>query len=133
MKPIKNLIPSVLVQKPAARLPIALAVTAAMALLPVLAAAAPKSSFAESRGYQACRDAAAREAILIGVEKRYFIYEQEDARRYYMNGYARQGGASTPVKIDCQTTISGRRVEAVSVDTGHFAGRLVERPVVAGN
>ena len=116
----------------ASHLPTALVLTAALAL-PAAAAAAPTSSFAESRGYQNCRTAAERAVDLVGLDSRYYIYDHNDARRYYMNGYARIDGVSTTVKIDCQTTVSGRRIETVSVAIGHFAGRVVGRPAVANN
>lgn len=106
---------------------------AAVSLQPAAASAAPASSLAESRGFQNCRAAAERDAGLYSVERHYFIYQHDDARRYYMNGYARQNGATTQVRIDCLTTASGHRVKTVSVGEGRFAGRLVERPAVARN
>lgn len=117
------------------RSPATLAAGAA-ALLAALAnpaGAASPSSFAESRGYQTCVDAAEQEAHLVKVSADYFIYEHEDARRFYLNGYAFQDGDSVPVKIACDTTRSGHRLLGVSVDGGRYAGRLIEPANVAGN
>jgi hypothetical protein len=111
-------------------LPIAFVMATGLAL-PAASAAAPGSSFAESRGYQHCRAAAERAVDLYSLDGKYYIYERDDARQYYMNGFARIDGVSTPVKIDCLTTVGGHRVQTVNVATGEFVGRLVERPVVA--
>jgi ribosome modulation factor len=105
----------------------------ALALLAGNAWAGQPSSFAESRGYQACVDGAAREAKLIEVDSDYYIYEHSDARRYYLNGHAFQNGDSTEVKIACDTTHGGHRLLGVSVDSGQYAGRMVEPVEVAGN
>ncbi|MFU8816473.1 MAG: hypothetical protein ACNA7W_14075 [Pseudomonadales bacterium] len=111
-------------------LPLVFALTAGLAL-PAAAAAAPGSSFAESRGYQNCRAAAERAVALYSVDGKYYIYDRKDARQYYMNGFAHIDGASAAVKIDCLTNVSGHRVETINVATGEFVGRLVEGPVVA--
>lgn len=106
---------------------------AALALLTGHAWAGQPSSFAESRGFQACVDGAEREAHLIDVDSDYFIYENDDARRYYLNGHAFRNGETTEVKIACDTTRSGHRLLGVSVDLGHYAGRLVAPVEVARN
>lgn len=103
------------------------------ALLAGTAAAAAPSSFAESRGYQNCRDAAATDVHLIKVDSDYYIYAQEDTRRFYLNGYAFRNGSSEAVKIACETTVSGNRVLAVTVDGGRYAGRVVDPVNVAQN
>lgn len=97
------------------------------------ASAAPPSSFAESRGYQNCVDAASASIRLLDVDSKYYIYDHEDARSFYLNGYARQSGSTEPVRIACQTTRSGHRLLNVSVDNGHYAGRLVEGVEIASN
>jgi hypothetical protein len=94
---------------------------------------ATPSSFSESRGYQTCVDAAERESHIVKVASDYFIYDHQDARRFYLNGYAFRDGASVPVKISCDTTLSGHRLLDVSVDAGQYAGRLVEPVEVARN
>ena len=106
---------------------------AALAVLAGPTWAAERSSFAESRGYQTCVDAAARESQLIKVDADYFIYQHADARRFYLNGRAFRGGESAPVKIACDTSPSGHRLLGVSVDAGTYAGRLVEPVNVANN
>lgn len=95
--------------------------------------AAPPSSAAESRGYQQCVDAADREVRVIKMQANYFIYEREDSRQYYLNGYAFRDGDSQAVKIACSTTPSGNRVLDVSVDQGRYAGRIVDGIDVAQN
>ena len=102
-------------------------------LLAGVATAAPPSSFAESRGYQNCVDAVGHDTRLLNVDAKYYIYDHADARSYYLNGYARQAGVTEPVKIACQTTRSGNRVIAVSVDGGRYAGRVVEGIEIARN
>jgi hypothetical protein len=97
------------------------------------ASAATPSSFAESRGYQNCSDAAARSVQLIKMDSNYFIYDHEDSRRFYLNGYAFRDGTSQPVKIACDTTASGNRVLEVSVDGGRYAGRVVDPVSIARN
>lgn len=92
-----------------------------------------RSSFAESRGYHACVDGAEREAHLVKVDSDYFLYEHPDLRRYYLNGYAFVDGDSVPVKIACETSLSGHRLLDVAVHAGQYAGRLVEPVNVAGN
>ena len=112
----------------------AAAVLAATLSLGTAAAWATKpSSYAESRGYQMCVEAAGREAHLIKVASDYFIYDRDDARRYYLNGYAFADGDRTPVKIACDTTPAGTRLLGVSVDAGPYAGRFVEPVEVARN
>lgn len=111
----------------------ATAAVLAMALSSVPAWAAQPSSSAESRGYQACVDGAGEQARLIRVDPDYYIYEHQDARRYYLNGYAFQNGDSTEVKIACDTTLAGHRLLGVSVDQGRYAGRVVNPVEVAGN
>jgi hypothetical protein len=106
---------------------------AAGALLTGAAQAATPSSFAESRGYQGCVDAAEAQAKIIKVDGDYFIREQADSRRIYLNGYAFRHGDSAPVKISCETTLSGARVLDVAVDLGRYAGRIVEPVNVAQN
>jgi hypothetical protein len=115
---------------PAIRL---IAAAAGGLLLAGAATAAPPSSFAESRGYQNCVDAVGNGTRLLNVDANYYIYDHDDARSYYLNGYARQNGITEPVKIACQTTRSGNRVMAVSVDGGRYAGRVVEGVEIARN
>ena len=109
---------------------LALLLAAGLAL-PATASAAPRGSMAESRGYQTCLAAAARAVELHHVGSRYYIDDRDEAaRQYYMNGFANVDGANMPVKIDCQTTVNGRRVETINVAPGEFVGRLIEHPVV---
>ncbi len=114
------------------RLALAAALAAAVGLAGPAAAEAP-SSFAESRGYQNCVAAAEDQGAIYAVDSSYYIYDRDDSRSYYLNGYGRRDGANSPVRIACQTTPSGHRVLAVSLEQGHFAGRVVESPVVARN
>lgn len=111
----------------------AAAATLALVLLAGAAQAVSPSSFTESRGYQNCAAAAAREAHIIRLDGRYFIYEHPEARRYYLNGAAFRNGASQPVKVACDTTFSGNRVLNVSVDAGSYAAREIEPIDVARN
>lgn len=104
---------------------------ATLALLTGTAWAVQPSSFAESRGYQTCVDGAEREVQLIQVSGDYFIYDHSDARRYYLNGYAFRDGESAEVKIACDTTLSGNRLLGVTVDSGRYAGQVVETVDVA--
>lgn len=104
-----------------------------MALSSVPAWAVQPSSAAESRGYHACVEGAGEQARLIRVDSDYYIYEHQDARRYYLNGYAFRNGDSTEVKIACDTTLAGHRLLGVTVDQGRYAGRLVTPLEVAGN
>lgn len=97
------------------------------------AQAAKHSSLAESRGYQGCVDAAERELDLIKVDADYYIYEHSDSRQLYLNGYAFQNGDATPVKIACETTLSGIRVLDLKVGSGSYAGRMVDPVDVASN
>ncbi len=106
---------------------LALAITLA---LPAAVATPPRSSVSESRGYQNCLAAAEGAVDMRHVASNYYIYEDDDSRRYYMNGFALIGGASTEVRIDCLTTFGGRRVESLSVAPGVFVGRQVEHPAV---
>lgn len=109
-----------------------LAAGAALLLAGSAAWSATGSSFAESRGYQACVDAAAHQTQLIKVDGDYFVYDHSDgARRFYLNGYAFRNGDSEPVKIACDTTRSGHRLLNVSVDEGRYAGRIVQPLEVA--
>jgi hypothetical protein len=112
------------------RLPLVLLLATGLAL-PATASAAPRGSFVESRGDQTCLAAAARSVELHHVGSRYYVDDRNDAaRQYYLNGYANIDGANMWVKIDCLTTVNGRRVETLSVAPGEFVGRLIERPVV---
>ena len=103
------------------------------ALLAGTAAAAAPSSFAESRGYHNCREAAADSVHLIKVDANYYIYDHDGNRRFYLNGYAFRNGASEAVKIACDTTASGNRVLDMSVDGGRYAGRVVDPVNIAQN
>lgn len=95
--------------------------------------AASPSSFAESRGYQNCVEAAGREVRLIRTDADYFIYDHADSRRYYLNGHALRSGAGEAIRIACSTTRSGSRVIDVQVDAGSYAGRLVDPVDIARN
>ncbi|MCC5888667.1 MAG: hypothetical protein JJT88_19695 [Gammaproteobacteria bacterium] len=106
---------------------IVLAVAGVLAL-PASATTPPRSSLSESRGYQNCLAAAEGAMDMRHVASTYYIYEDDDSRRYYMNGFALIDGASTEVKIDCLTTFGGRRIESLSVAPGVFVGRQVEHP-----
>lgn len=111
----------------------ALALGVAVAAAAGAVQAKSPSSFAESRSYQGCVDAAERATDLIHVDSDYYLYEHADSRKLYLNGYAYRGGDSQPVKIACDTTLSGSRVLDLSVDAGRYAGRLVEPLKVAKN
>jgi hypothetical protein len=102
-------------------------------LLAGAASAAAPSSYSESRGYQHCVDGARTQAHLLHVSSDYYIAERDDSRRYYLNGYALRDGESAPVKIACDTSLSGHRLLRVSVDLGEYAGRVVTPIEVAGN
>jgi hypothetical protein len=112
---------------------IAAGAVTALAVLAGNAWGVTPSSYSESRGYQNCVDAAARDDRIIKVAADYFIYEHSDTRRYYLNGYAFRQGESVPVKIACDTTSSGHRTLDVTVATGSYAGRVVEPVNVANN
>jgi hypothetical protein len=105
------------------RLNPSLPAAAALMLAAAGAQAVPPSSFTESRGYQACVEAAARTVQLVRMDSDYFIYDHDDSRRYYLNGYAFRDGDSERVKVACDTTRSGNRVLEVSVNEGSYAGR----------
>jgi hypothetical protein len=111
---------------------LAATVVSGLGLASAAHAAAP-STFSESRGYQNCVDAAEQQTRLLGVDGRYFIYEHDDSRHFYLNGHAREDRRSVPVKISCLTNRSGTRVLEVAVNGGHYAGRLVEPVGVASN
>ncbi len=112
---------------------IAAAVALAAAAAAIPAWSAPPSSPAESRGYQACVAAAAHQIDLLTVHSHYFIYDHQDSRRYYLNGYARRQNGAEPVKIACDTTTNGSHLLDVHVDEGRYAGRLVGTMNVADN
>lgn len=106
--------------------------TMAFALaLPAAAGTPPRSSLSESRGYQTCRMAAERAADVLHIASDYYIYEEDGSRLYYMNGYARLDGSSTPIKIACLTSGSGYRIDAFDLAEGRYVGRLQEHPAVA--
>jgi hypothetical protein len=120
-------------QRPALRVTHILTAGLLAAGLSASASAGAPSSFAESRGYQNCVDAASASVQLLDVDSTYYIYDHEDARNFYLNGYARAAGRSEPVKIACQTTRSGHRLLSVSVDNGRYAGRVAESVEIASN
>lgn len=107
--------------------------TATLLMMSGTALAADLSSFAESRGYQNCVDAAKREVQLVKVEADYFIYDSAESRRFYLNGHGFRNGDIGPVKIACDTTPSGNRLLGVSVDGGQYAALEVEPVNVARN
>jgi len=103
----------------------------AACLITSTAMAAPTSSVTESRGYQNCQEAVSKEVRLLRVDSVYYIYDRDSSRGLYMNGVARRGGTSTPIRIACETTRSGRRILAVNVEDGHYVGRIIDSATVA--
>ncbi len=112
---------------------VALAAGLSAVILSGAAQAAAPSSFTESKGYQNCVDAADGETQVIRMRSNYYIYEHDDSRRYYLNGQAFIGGESQPVRIACDTTLSGNRVLSISVDQGQYAAREATPMEVARN
>lgn len=111
------------------QLPIFLALSAGL-LLPAAANFPTRSSLAESRGYQSCSEAAQRAVEIRYLDSDYYIYEYEDTRRYYMNGFALLDGASTAVKIACLTSVNGHQIEDFSIGPGEYRGRRLEQPLL---
>lgn len=106
-------------------------VVAAVLSLPAVSAAPSRSSLSESRGYQTCRAQAEQVADMLHLYSDYYIYQKEDTRLYYMNGYALLDDGSKAVKIACLTSASGHRLETFSLTPGVYVGRLPEQPAVA--
>lgn len=107
--------------------------TATVAMVALPAAAKSPSSFTESRGYQNCVRAAERDNQIISVDSDYFIYRDDDLRRYYLNGFAFRDGRSEEIKIACEASLSGNRVLTMNVDEGRYAARGTEPVTVARN
>ena len=95
------------------------------------ALAASPSSYSESAGYKNCRAAAENHASIATIDARYYIYQDVDSRRFYLNGYGRVDGERGAVKIACDISNSGHRVHTVAVDLGRYKGRLVDPQTVA--
>lgn len=100
----------------------ALAATGLTLIAGIAVAGAP-SSFSESNGLKNCVNAAAQDARYLRVQSTYFINQTEDGRTYYINGVGQTAAGAGHVRIACETTVNGRRVLAVSVDSGRYAPR----------
>jgi len=113
--------------------PLPFGLSAGLVIGGALLAGAANAASQSSRGYQGCVDAADVQAQMIAVDADYYLYEQTESRRFYLNGYAFVNGNSEPVKISCETTLSGARVLDVAVGPGRYAGRMAAPVNVARN
>lgn len=98
-----------------------------------LAAADTAGSFAHSTGFKNCVTAAERDARYLRVESTYYLNEAGDNRIYYLNGSGQTANGSGQVRIACETSPSGRKVMAVTVDTGRYAPRFADAQSLASS
>ncbi|MGE0623600.1 MAG: hypothetical protein AB7I04_15805 [Pseudomonadales bacterium] len=72
------------------------------------AQAETRSTPSELRGYQACLDAATKDARGLVTDRTYLIDQRDGKRTYYINATAWENGARVDVAYSCQTSLSGR-------------------------
>ncbi|MCR9276393.1 MAG: hypothetical protein NXH85_00365 [Pseudomonadaceae bacterium] len=90
-------------------------------LLAGSAALAAPATAGEKRGYYNCVKSAASEARGFYTAGSYYINKTDDARSFYINAGAWIGDKREPVRVSCDTSLSGNRVLSVNVAPGRFA------------
>ncbi len=91
------------------------------ALLTSSAALAAPASAGEKRGYHNCVESASSETRGFYTAGSYYINKTDNARSYYINAGAWIGDKRAPVRVSCDTSLSGNRVLTVNVVPGRFA------------
>lgn len=91
------------------------------ALLASSAALAGPATAGEKRGYYNCVKSASSEARGFYTAGSYYIDKTDNARSFYINAGAWIGDKREPVRVSCDTSLSGNRVLSVNVVPGRFA------------
>lgn len=91
------------------------------ALLASSAAFAGPATAGEKRGYHNCVESASSEARGFYTAGSYYVSRTDSGRSYYINAGAWIGDKREPVRVSCDTSLSGNRVLSVNVLPGRFA------------
>jgi len=109
------------------------AIATGVLLIAGAAAADGPATLAESAGFKNCVSVAERSARYLRVENTYYINETADSRTYYLNGSGQIAEGAGRIRIACETNATGRKVTAMTVDTGRFVPRLATATDLAVN
>ena len=104
------------------------------ALIGSAAAFAGTSSFAELRGFNKCVDKAERTSRGLIVSRNYLINNEDASNEYFINGSRWESGERAAVRINCETSRSGRKLLSYELQPGSYINRDTEVTIeVAGN
>ncbi|MEM6708199.1 MAG: hypothetical protein AAF648_05400 [Pseudomonadota bacterium] len=97
-------------------------------------ALAGNSSPAELRGFDRCVNAVESDSRGLVVSRNYLINNNDSSREYFINGTRWESGDRAEVRINCETTRSGRRLIAFDVAPGRYIDSDTQVTIeVAGN
>ncbi len=107
----------------------------ALTILIAGAAQAHRSQPSEFRGYETCIDAAKSEFTRGFVSDRtYFIDRDGPVNAYFINASAWQDGDRASLRINCETSRSGRELLSYAAESGRFVRQRGTVSIdVAGN
>lgn len=97
-----------------------LALTAGLLMTGAPDADAETSSAAERRGYYLCLDKARATAHGFSPHRTYFVESMGPNRQYFINAAAWVEGDRATVRVDCQTSASGRRLMSLNMAPGRY-------------
>ena len=113
---------------------IARAALSVAALIGASTAFAGGSSYAELRGFNKCVNAAERDSRGLVVSRNYLINAQDSSNEYFINGSRWEEGERAAVRINCETTRSGRKLLAMELQPGQYIDSDTQVTIeVAGN
>lgn len=83
-------------------------------------ALAQPSSPAEFRGYSKCVDMAEQASRGLTTSRNYLTSQTDSERAYFINGTRWEQGDRVKVRINCETSLSGRTLFSQNIDRGQF-------------
>ena len=95
--------------------------TSAIALLGVASVADARfSSSAERRGYEHCVDEAKDQSNGLVVAGHFFVENEVETNKYYVNGTRWEEGSRNHVGIACETNRSGHKLLSADIRDGRY-------------
>jgi hypothetical protein len=83
-------------------------------------ALAKPSNPAEFRGYSKCVDMAQQSSRGLTTNRNYLTSATDSERAYFINGSRWEDGDRVRVRINCETSLSGRTLFSQNIDRGQF-------------
>ncbi|MEM1231064.1 MAG: hypothetical protein AAGI15_11040 [Pseudomonadota bacterium] len=90
------------------------------AVLGATSALAQPSTGPEFRGYSKCVDTAQRASRGLTTDRFYLTNTSAEAREYFINGTRWESGDRVKVRINCETSVSGRKLISYNIDQGQY-------------